>query len=59
MSSKVGDEVDFSQRLRKRNLNSVWPQNSANVVKEMIISEQKYVTDLDNIVKVSLMWSNA
>ena len=58
MSVKEGNEMDFCHVLRKRNLCSTWPQKSVYVIKEMINTEQSYVTDLDTIVKVSFMWSN-
>ena len=59
MSSKEGDGVDFCNVLRKGHLSNIWPEKSVHVVKEIINTEQAYVTDLDNIVKVSIMWSNA
>ena len=58
MSSEEGDEADFCFALRKRNLTSIWPEKSVYVIKEIINTEQAYVTDLDNIVKVSIMWTN-
>ena len=54
----MGDEADFCHALHKRNLCSTWPEKSVYGIKEMINTEQSYVTDLDNIVKVSFMWSN-
>ena len=55
MSLKEGNEVDFCHVLRKRNLSGFWPEKSVYVIKELINTEQAYVTDLDNIVKVSIM----
>ena len=59
MSLKEADGVDFCNVLRKGHLSNIWPEKSVHVVKEIINTEQAYVTDLDNIVKVSIMWSNA
>ena len=56
MSSDEGDEVDFCHLLRKKNLSSIWPQKSVFVVEEIINTEQAYVTDLENIVKVSIVF---
>ena len=60
MSSGEGeDEVDFCLKLcSKDELGSVWPGKCVYVVEEIIHTEQVYVTDLENIVKVSIMWSN-
>ena len=58
MSLKEGNEVDFCNVLRKGNLCNIWPQRSVFVIEELINTEQGYVTDLDNIVKVSIMWTN-
>ena len=58
MLSEEGDEVDFCLMLRNKNLSSVWPQKSVFVIEEIINTEQTYVTDLESIVKVSIMWSN-
>ena len=55
MSSEDGEEVDFFRILHKENLCSIWPQKSVYVLKEIISTEQIYVTDLDNIVKVSII----
>ena len=60
MSSGEGeDEVDFCLKLCSNNeLASVWPGKCVYVVEEIIHTEQVYVTDLENIVKVSIMWNN-
>ena len=60
MSSGEGeDEVDFCFKLcSKDELASVWPGKCVYVVEEIIHTEQVYVTDLENIVKVSIMWNN-
>ena len=55
MSLKDDDEVDSCQGLHKGNPKSIWPHKSVYVIKEMISTEQSYVTDLDNIIKVSFM----
>ena len=55
MSLKGGEEVDFCHIIRKGSLTRFWPQNSGDVIEDMIKSEQKYITDLDNIVKVNFM----
>ena len=60
MSSGEGeDELDYCLKLcSKEELASVWPGKCVYVVEEIIHTEQVYVTDLENIVKVSIMWSN-
>ena len=60
MSSGEGeDEVDFCLKLcSKDELASVWLGKCVYVVEEIIHTEQVYVTDLENIVKVSIMWNN-
>ena len=58
MSSEGGDRVDFVRVVHKVNLSDIWPKKSHKVIKHMIETEQIYVTDLDNIVKVSIMWNN-
>ena len=57
MSSEGGDnEVDFCFTLcNKKDLSTVWPEKSVYVVEEIINTEQAYVTDLENIVKVSII----
>ena len=60
MSSGEGeDELDYCLKLcSKEELASVWPGKCVYVVEEIIHTEQVYVTELENIVKVSIMWSN-
>ena len=58
MSSEEADEADFCYMLRNKDLSSIWPENSVFVIEEMITTEQTFLTDLDGIVKVSIMWSN-
>ena len=58
MSSEGGDRVDFVRVVHEVNLSDIWPKKSHKVIKHMIETEQIYVTDLDNIVKVSIMWNN-
>ena len=58
MALKEGEEVDFCNVLRKGNLSNIWPQRSVFVIEELVNTEQGYVTDLNNIVKVSIMWTN-
>lgn len=57
MSLEGGDRVDFIQVVHEINLSDIWPGKSHEVIRHMIETEQTYVTDLDNIVKVSIMWS--
>ena len=57
MSSEEGDEVDFCYILRNKNLSNIWPENSVYIIEELITTEQTFLTDLDGIVKVSIMWS--
>ena len=53
MSSEEDDEKDFCHMLNYDDLSSVWPGNSAYIVKEIITTEQTFLIDLDIIVKVS------
>ena len=60
MSSGEGeDELNYCLKLcSKDEMASVWPGKCVYAVEEIIHTEQMYVTDLENIVKVSIMWSN-
>ena len=60
MSSGEGeDELDYCLKLcSKEELASVWSGKCVYVVEEIIHTEQVYATDMENIVKVSIMWSN-
>jgi len=54
--SSEGEEVDFCFKMcSKDELASVWPGKCVYVVEEIIHTEQVYVTDLENIVKVGIM----
>ena len=54
MSSEEGDEKDFCYMLNNEDLSSVWPGNSAYIIKEIITTERTFLADLDIIVKVSI-----
>ena len=54
--SSEDEEVDFCLKMcSKDELASVWPGKCVYVVEEIIHTEQVYVTDLENIVKVGIM----
>jgi len=53
MSEDNQDEVDFCFRACNREeLATAWPGQCVFVVEEIISTEQSYVSDLENIVKV-------
>ena len=54
MSSEDSDIVDFVQVVHEIKHSDIWPRRSHYVIRDMIQTEQTYVTDLDNIVKVGI-----
>ena len=58
MSSEEDGKVDSVHLSHKVDSSSVWPMKCFHVIQEILSAEEVYVTYLENIVKVSIMYAN-